>query len=219
MDSNNSVSKPVSKPVSNSVSNFLVSRKNQVGLVLAILVVALHIAFGFGPLWPVAAAAAWGAGVALTQPPKQQALPPAPLVPTPELLRSKLQETSAQLRQARPPRPVLAQVTELEQNVHFVLGQWDHLQPTPDHRQTMWNIVQVYYPEVVGTYLGAPQFRDAQAVSVVVDSLGTLTRAAGRIRQGILDDNLRAMDSQAQYLRGELGDLPGLDDGYTSGPR
>ena len=61
----------------NSFSNFLVSRKNQVGLLLAILVVVLHIAFGFGPFWPVAAIAAWGAGAALTPPPKQQALPPA----------------------------------------------------------------------------------------------------------------------------------------------
>lgn len=204
---------------SNSFANFLVSRKNQVGLVLAILVVVLHIAFGFGALWPVAAVAAWGAGVALTPPPKQEALPPAPFVPTPELLNQKLDETSKQLAQARPPKPVLDQVGELERNVRFVLGEWDHLQPTPEHRQTMWNIVQEYYPSVVSTYLDAPQFRDPQAVNVVLDSLTTLTRAAGRIRQGILDDNLRAMDSQAQYLRGELGDLPGLDDGYTSGPR
>ncbi|OAA16940.1 hypothetical protein Caferm_08860 [Corynebacterium afermentans subsp. afermentans] len=52
---------------------------------------------------------------------------------------------------------------------------------------------------------------------VVVDSLTTLTRAAGRVRQGILDDNLRAMDSQAQFLREELGELPGLDDSYHGG--
>ena len=47
--------------------------------------------------------------------------------------------------------------------------------------------------------------------------LTTLTRAAGRVRQGILDDNLRAMDSQAQFLREELGELPGLDDSYRGG--
>ena len=46
----------------------------------------------------------------------------------------------------------------------------------------------------------------------MVDSLTTLSQAAGRIKQGILDDNLRAMDSQAQYLRTQLGALPGLDE-------
>ena len=45
----------------------------------------------------------------------------------------------------------------------------------------------------------------------------TLTRAAERVQQGILDDNLRAMDSQAQFLRQKLGELPGLDDSYHGG--
>lgn len=202
----------------NSFSNFLVSRKNQVGLLLAILVVVLHIAFGLGPLWPVAAIAAWGAGAALTPPPKQQALPPAQ-VSTPQLLEDSMRETTARLLGANPPRPVVDQAAELGRNVAFVLSQWDHLEPTPEHRQTMWNVVKVYFPEVVDTYLDAPQFRDPSAVRVVVDSLSTLTRAAGRVRQGILDDNLRAMDSQAQYLRSELGDLPGLDSGYFSDDR
>lgn len=200
----------------NSFSNFLVSRKNQVGLLLAILVVVLHIAFGFGPFWPVAAIAAWGAGAALTPPPKQQALPPAP-VSTPQLLEDSMRATTARLLGANPPRPVVDQAAELGRNVEFVLSEWDHLEPTPEHRQTMWNVVMVYFPEVVDTYLDAPQFRDPSAVRVVVDSLSTLTRAAGRVRQGILDDNLRAMDSQAQYLRSKLGDLPGLDSGYLSG--
>lgn len=52
----------------------------------------------------------------------------------------------------------------------------------------MWNVVKVYFPEVVTTYLEAPQFRDQPAGNVVVDLLSTLTR-----------------------------DLPGLDDGYRSG--
>ena len=58
---------------------------------------------------------------------------------------------------------------------------------------------------------GGPQYRDKAAVDVVLDSLVTLTEAAGRVKAGILEDILRAMDSQAQYLRNQLGDLPGLD--------
>lgn len=203
----------------NAFSNYLISRKNQVGLALAILVVVLHIAFGFGALWPVAAIAAYGAGAALTPPPKQAALPPAPVVPTPQLLDETLAKTSNQLRSARPPERVVVKAHELEENIRFVLSEWDHLEPTPQHRQTMWDVVTVYYPEVVTTYLDAPQFRDESAVAVVLDSLGTLERAAERIKQGILQDNLRALDSQAQFLKGELGDLPGIEDGYHDGGR
>ena len=203
---------------SSNSTNYLLSRKNQVGLLIAILVVVLHIAFNFGPFWPVAAIAAYGAGAALTPPPKQQALPPA-ATPTPALLGDALKETAAQLRQAAPPAAVVRQAKELEDNVRFVLGEWDHLTPTPEHRQTIWDVVKVYYPEVTQTYLSAPQRHDPRAVAVVTDSLTTLTSAVGRIKQGILDDNLRAMDSQAKFLRNQLSALPGLDGGEESADR
>ena len=140
-----------------------------------------------------------------------------PAEPTPVVLDRSLRETSKRLGGARPPRQVMAQARALEDTVRFVLSEWEHLEPTPEHRQTIWNVVKVYYPEVVDTYLDAPQYRDASAVRVVADSLTTLTRAAGRVRQGILDDNLRATDSQAQFLREEFGELPGLDDSYRGG--
>ncbi|MEH0146664.1 hypothetical protein V6D40_03155 [Corynebacterium sp. Q4381] len=197
---------------SSKATNYLLSRKNQVGLLVAILVVVLHIAFNFGPLWPVAAIAAYGAGAVLTPPPKQRALPSA-TTPTPTLLDDALNRTAAQLRQAAAPAAVVRQAQELESNVRFVLGEWDHLTPTPEHRQTMWDVVKVYYPEVTQTYLAAPQRQDPRAVAVVTDSLSTLTSAVGRIKQGIVDDNLRAMDSQAKFLRNQLGALPGLDGG------
>lgn len=201
--------------IGSAIGRYFISAKNQVGMVLAILVIVLHLVVGLGNLWPVAALAAYGAGAALAPAPKRRELTESQ--PTPVVLEESLRRTSAQLAMARPPREVMAQSETLQEYVRFVLAEWDHLEPTPEHRQTIWNVVQVYYPEVVKTYLEAPQYRDPAAASVVVDSLSTLTRAAWRIRQGILDDNLRAMDSQAQFLRQELGDLPGLDDSYHGG--
>ena len=201
--------------IGSAIGRYFISAKNHVGMVLAILVIVLHLVVGLGDLWPVAALAAYGAGAALAPAPKRRELTESQ--PTPVVLEESLRRTSAQLAMARPPREVMAQSETLQEYVRFVLAEWDHLEPTPEHRQTIWNVVQVYYPEVVKTYLEAPQYRDPAAVSVVVDSLSTLTRAAWRIRQGILDDNLRAMDSQAQFLRQELGDLPGLDDSYHGG--
>lgn len=196
----------------NPVGPYLASRRNQVGLLLAIVVVVLHIAFGFGAYWPIAALAAYGAGAALTPPPKQPELGPAPVVPTPQLLADTLAATTQRLLAAAPPAGVVKRARELDANARFVLGEWDHLEPTPGHRQTMWNIIQVYYPEITATFLDGSHYRDPRAVAVMVDSLTTLSQAAGRIKQGILDDNLRAMDSQAQYLRTQLGALPGLDE-------
>lgn len=201
--------------IGSAIGRYFISAKNQVGMVLAILVIVLHLVVGLGDLWPVAALAAYGAGAALAPAPKRRELTESQ--PTPVVLEESLRRTSARLAMARPPREVMAQSETLQEYVRFVLAEWDHLEPTPEHRQTIWNVVKVYYPEVVKTYLEAPQYRDPAAVSVVVDSLSTLTRAAWRIRQGILDDNLRAMDSQAQFLRQELGDLPGLDDSYHGG--
>ena len=64
---------------------------------------------------------------------------------------------------------------------------------------------------MITTYLDAPQYRSPEAADVVTGSLATLTTAAAKVKRGILDQNLRALDSQARMLREAFGDLPGLD--------
>lgn len=210
-----------STPSSNNRSgdgNFFTSRKNIVGMTLATTVIVLHLALGFGFLWPVAAAAAWGAGVALTPSPQRKQLeaPRQPMLPAPVELNGKLTDTLKPLYDARPPKEVSTQAREMEDNLRFVLAHWDDLEMAPQHQQNVWDIVNIYLPEVVTTYLDAPQYRSPEAADVMAGSLGTLTSAAGKVKQGILDQNLRAMDSQARTLREAFGDLPGLD-GNTAG--
>lgn len=65
-------------------------RANLVGVVLAALTVVAHVAVGLGVLWPVVAAAPWGAGAALTPPEKPKQLPPPPAVLPVGELRSRL---------------------------------------------------------------------------------------------------------------------------------
>lgn len=182
-------------------------------MILAVLVIALHLTVGIGYLWPVAAAAAWGAGVALTPPPQNKALEAQkrPMLPAPVDLNQKLNASLDTLNKARPPKPVTDQAREMENNLRFVLANWDDLEAAPQHQQTIWDIVSIYLPEVVATYLDAPQYRSPEAVEVMTGSLGTLTSAAEKVKRGILDQNLRAMDSQARTLREAFGDLPGLD--------
>lgn len=193
--------------------NFFTSRKNLVGMILAVLVIALHLAVGLGFLWPVAAVAAWGAGVALTPAPSNAELEARkqPMLPAPIDLGQKLDAALDTLNGAHPPKPVRAQAKEMENNLRFVLANWDDLEAAPQHQQTIWDIVSIYFPDVVKTYLDAPQYRSPEAVEVMTGSLSTLTSAAEKVKRGILDQNLRAMDSQARTLREAFGDLPGLD--------
>lgn len=193
-------------------ANFFTSRQNLVGMILAVVVIALHLTVGLGYLWPVAAVAAWGAGVALTPPPQNKALEARnqTMLPAPVDLTQKLNASLDTLNNARPPKPVSDQAREMENNLRFVLANWDDLEAAPLHQQTIWDIVSIYLPQVVDTYLDAPQYRSPEAVDVMAGSLRTLTSAAGKVKQGILDQNLRAMDSQARTLREAFGDLPGL---------
>ncbi|WP_256019711.1 hypothetical protein [Corynebacterium sp. CCUG 65737] len=198
--------------------NFFTSRKNKVGMSLAALVIILHVILimatgvGLGFLWPVVAVAAWGAGVALTPPSAPKAIAaPAPTEPINVQLNRDVRNTLRELVRAKPPERVLNQASELEDNMRFILDEWDELQSTPEHQQTVWNIVKIYLPEVVNTYVNAPQYHSAEAAAVMEDSLSTLTGALERIKLGVVDHSLRTMDSQARTLRETFGNLPGLD--------
>lgn len=193
--------------------SFFTSRKNLVGMVLATLAILLHIVVGLGYLWPIVAVAAWGAGIVLTPVPGQKALPrpSQPALPPDKQLDQDLSKALSPLYKAEPPASVSVQAMELEGALRFVFEEWHDLETVPEHQVTIWNIVNIYLPEVVTTYLGAPQFRSPEAAEVVTGSLSTLTTAANRVKKGILDKNLRALDSQARTLREAFGDLPGLD--------
>ncbi|MDK8794612.1 hypothetical protein QP968_02655 [Corynebacterium sp. MSK041] len=201
-------------PAALSGDSFFSSKKNMVGMGLATAVVGAHVVVGLGFLWPVVAAAAWGAGVLLTPAPRQKALPAntSPLLPPGKQLDQKLYKVLQPLYRVEPPESVHLQAIELEETLRFVLHEWDDLEAAPQHQQTIWNIVNIYLPEVIATYLDAPQYRSPEAADVVTGSLTTLTNAAEKVKQGILDQNLRALDSQARALREAFGDLPGLDE-------
>lgn len=206
-------------------TNFLTSRKNLVGLGAAAAAVVLgHLTFGLGALWGVAALAAWGAGVSLTPEAKPKALPTPRPEPTPLKLQRTLRLSVDKLRAARPPSEVMTQARTLDQSVRFVLAEWDDLETSPEHQQNMWNIVEIYLPQVIETYLDAPNLELPAAVEGVVDSLVTLTKASDNIKQAILDNNVRELNSHARMLRSKFGNLPGLNDeppsgsGYTEEP-
>ena len=82
----------------------------------------------------------------------------------------------------------------------------------------MYNVSKVYLPEVVDTYLKAPQYRGREASMRCIDSLRTMYDAVDRVKHGILDNNLRALDSQASYLKEALQGPVSLDDAAVDPP-
>ncbi|SES18445.1 hypothetical protein [Corynebacterium cystitidis] len=188
------------------------ARKNVVGLIAAALVLVLHAIFGLGAFWMLAVAAAWGAGYVLTPPRSPKALKAAPPKSVSLDLETSMRTALGVLATTRPPQIVTDKARELDQNVRFVLAEWDDLEAYPEHQQSMWNIVKIYFPQVVDTYRDAPDPNLDAAVRWFLDSLNTLVGAVANIKKAILDNNVRELDSHARTLRSKFGNLPGLND-------
>lgn len=202
--------------------DYFASRKNQVGMITAAVTTGVFIVFGLvGAVgiipWLAATAAAYGAGAVLTPSQSQKALPSAK-VSTQELLDSSIRENLTKLHRANVPPPVYNEALRLQGVTRFVLAHWDDLTATPEHQQTVYNVAKVYLPSVVDTYLDAPQYRGQDASLRCIDSLRTMTSAVDRVKQGILDNNLRALDSQASYLKEALKGPVSLDDDTLDPP-
>ncbi|MCT2338745.1 hypothetical protein [Corynebacterium sp. p3-SID1056] len=197
------------------------SRKNQVGMIAAALMTGLFIVLGLvgaaGVIpWLVATTAAYGAGALLTPSREQKALEPS--VPTQALIDAEVQENLTKLHRANVPPPVYNEALALQGAVRFVLSRWDDLNATPEHQQTVYNVSKIYFPEVVTTYLNSPLYRGEDASLWCMESLDTMTKAVDRVKQGILDNNLRALESQATYLKEALKGPISLDDAALDPP-
>ena len=190
--------------------NFFLSRENLVGVVAATLVFILHLAVGLGALWPVVAVSAWGAGVFLTPTSEKKALLSATTRPAEEILADRLHQSMDALYAAHPPRVVRDAAKELDVNSTFVLAEWHELETVPSKQQTMYDIIDVYLPEVVKLYTDHPDRSLPSAVEGTIDSLRTLSGAVESIKQAIIENNVRMIDGNARILRQRFGNLPGL---------
>lgn len=180
-------------------SSFLLSRKNIVGVVIALLVIVMHVTVGLGFLWPLVAVCGWGAGVLLTPKKKPKPIDPATL-PTEVVLRRSLQATMGRLSAGEVPDKVLAKATELQRSAQYVLGNWEDLEGEPKHQLTMSDIISVYFPQVVSDYVEVPNIFHPDAVDSVIQSLDALTHAVERIRNAMVQHSLDTLSSNAKLL-------------------
>jgi hypothetical protein len=200
--------------VATSDTSFFRSRKNLVGMIIAVLVVGLHLVVGLGVLWPVVALAGWGAGVALTPGRQQPELPPAPARPSAEELRDRIRHETHWLYGSGPAHEVVDSMAALKVSLDDVLAEWDRLADVPEQRVVVETIVNDYLPGTLGRYLAVSDRTHPTAVTETAESLTILREEVERIREAVVSDTLRDLEDQTRALRIQFGRLPGA--GYDT---
>lgn len=199
---------------------FLTSRSNIVGLIVAVLVVILHIAFGLGVLWPLVAVAGWGAAVALV-PDRAEETPQLTGPPpheSPSMLLRTLSSAVSRLHSAAPPEDLAQKMRELDGNLGWILREWDELDHVPETRLSLVDLITNIIPELVDAFLEVPERNHPAAVAGLTRSLDLINREAMSTRQAIIDKNVRALENQTHALYLRLGQVPGIDSSLPQEP-
>ena len=205
---------------------FFFSRRNMVGMLLAVVVVMLHLVLGLGFLWPVAALAAWGAGALLTPPEKEnlravprvaREVPGERLRPTePEDLRRYLDRDVRRWERRRLPPAITDALTGAYSNLVDALGKWDRLDSSTRHRVIVQHIVTDDLPDVMDGYLAIPREDRTRAEADVVSLLGLLAAQAEEALEearAAFNAELHELDEKRLRMELQYGALPELKDG------
>ncbi|AKK11021.1 hypothetical protein [Corynebacterium uterequi] len=195
----------------NKKTRFFTSRRNLVGMLLAIGVIVAHLILGLGSLWFIAAAAAYGAGVALTPPAQQQrpqALPPA----GPAELHQKFMSIERSLYGRALPDPIAIQLRRIREELTRLLPRWEDLADVPERREALRGIIQVHLPTITEGYLRVPNPNDPRAVAQVDDALALLVNYLEETNQAIVDNTLMDLEDATRATQLQFGptSLPGV---------
>lgn len=195
--------------------SFLFSRRNIVGVVLAAAVIVLHLVVGLGVLWPVVAAAGYGAGVALTPARRRRELTTVegPALAGVDELRVGAARQIERLKAHSVPRTVIHALADFEVSALKVLDNWAELVDFPEHQVTVRAMITRYMPELVDSYLRIPDRTEPRAVNDIISSLNLLRDEAEHIYEGILENNLNRLEDHGRVLRMQFGRLPETDPG------
>ena len=204
---------------------FFFSRRNMVGMLLAVVVVMLHLVLGLGFLWPVAALAAWGAGALLTPPEKEnlravprvaREVPGERLRPTePDDLRRYLDRDVRRWERRRLPPAITDALTGAYSNLVDALGKWDRLDSSTRHRVIVQHIVTDDLPDVMDGYLAIPREDRTRAEADVVSLLGLLAAQAEEALEearAAFNAELHELDEKRLRMELQYGALPELKD-------
>lgn len=199
---------------SNSTTNGVVSafssRKNMVGMLLAVLAVVTHLVVGLGPLWPIIAAAAWGIGVTLTPSPQQTAL----ASPTKSYLDA-VRESSEQFRELGIYESSKNLLADLQRTIAELENHQDELAAQPILLQTVADISYTHLPTLVSAYAEVPQYARSGGQTELDQSLKMLVDESHNILNALIAQKFKGLEDQRNRLEDAFSGLQL----YLAGPK
>lgn len=195
----------------NNVWTALSSRKNIVGMVLAIVAIIVHLVIGLGPLWPVIAVAAWGIGVALTP------SSPAPALKSAPSLVDAIATETEKFRALGVSDSSLRQLNQLRWTIGQLEHHMDELSAQPILLQTVNEIAFSHVPTLVTAYEEVPDIARRGAQRELDSSLGLLNQEAGKILSAIVDQKFKGLEDQRALLEQKFSGVSLYLDGPESG--
>lgn len=175
-------------------SNWFFSRRNVVGLILAIVAVVIHLAVGLGTLWPVIAIAAWGVGVALTPSAPQPALAP------PSTLVDAIDASTLHFRALGIGQSSERELGQLKWTIGQLERHMDELAAQPILLQTVNEIAYSHVPTLEAAFEEVPDIARGQALDELDSSLQLLNEEAAKILNAIVQQKFRGLEGQRAEL-------------------
>lgn len=194
-----------------ATNNWFFSRRNMVGMTLAILAIAVHLVVGIGYLWPVVALCAYGIGVAITPSPSQPALAPQ------STLVDAIESSSAHLRALGAGNSSAQELGQLKWTIGQLERHMDELAAQPILLQTVNEIAYSHLPTLEAAFEEVPDIARGHAIDELDQSLHFLNKEAAKILDAIVKQKFRGLEDQRAQLEEKFSGVKLYLDGPSPG--
>lgn len=195
-------------------SNFgpiLSSRRNLVGMTMAIVAIVVHLVVGLGAFWPVIALCSWGIGVALTPSPAPPALPP------PRTLVDAIIEATEHFQDLEVHEATEKHLGQLEWTMGQLQRHMDELAAQPILLQTVNEIAFSHVPTLEAAYKEVPDIARREAMLELDASLKLLNDEATKILNAIVEQKFKGLEDQRALLEQKFSGVTLYLDGPQEG--
>lgn len=194
------------------MENFTRARNNLVGVTLAGLVLVAHFLFDLGFLWPLVAAAAYGAGVLLTpvgDHTPRQVEPPVRTTDPSELKQQMLDDTRA-LRGIVMDESVTNRVHDVARELSIALNMWPELGRYPEQQGEIRLMITEFLPQLRTNLAKVHDPNSPEALKFLNSSLLILLRETREINEAAHQEQLQHLKDNSNRLRMHFGEMPEL---------
>ncbi|MEJ5998809.1 hypothetical protein [Corynebacterium sp. H130] len=192
-------------------NNWFFSRRNMVGMVLAIVAIVVHLVVGLGTMWPVIALSAWGIGVALTP------AAPQPALEEPRTLVDAIEESTVRFRNLGVGQSSERELGQLSWTIGQLERHMDELAAQPILLQTVNEIAFSHVPTLVTAFEEVPDIARSQGIDELDQSLHFLNMESSKILNAIVQQKFKGLEDQRSQLEEKFSGVKLYLDGPSQG--